>query len=65
MFINTSKTQIILSIFIAILSFLQAINHWGEKVLLSWFFALMSILLLIMAIISVIINIRKSRKIKS
>ena len=65
MYINTSKTQIILSIFIAILGVLQAINHWGEKVLLSWFFALTSTLLLIMAIISIIINIKKSRKINS
>lgn len=56
MSINTTKTQIILSIFIAILGSLQAINHWGEKVLLSWFFAISSTFLLIMAIISVIIN---------
>lgn len=55
LFKNVSKLQLSLSFFIVLISFLQAYNQWGERIILAIFFLILGILLLVLSIIGVII----------
>ncbi|MEK5486365.1 MULTISPECIES: hypothetical protein [unclassified Lysinibacillus] len=54
MFKEVSKLQLVLSFLMAFIGFSQAFNNWGEKRMLSLFFLIASIFVLIVASLALI-----------
>ncbi|MBG9455965.1 hypothetical protein ABE61_18430 [Lysinibacillus sphaericus] len=61
MFKNVSKPQLTLYFSTALLSFLQAINLWGERKAASLFFLTSSILFLLFSIIGLMLFRKQQR----
>jgi len=54
LFKEVSKLQLVLSFLMAFIGFSQAFNNWGEKRMLSLFFLIASIFVLIVASLALI-----------
>ncbi|MEK3726546.1 MULTISPECIES: hypothetical protein [Lysinibacillus] len=54
MFKEVSKLQLVLSFLMAFIGFSQAFNNWGEKRMLSLFFLIASMFVLIVASLALI-----------
>ena len=50
---NTPKFQIYIGFFMVIIAFLQSFNHWGEKEVLSYFFLIGGIGILVLNFVAI------------